>query len=492
MGNTAKVYEKTLCDIWESQDFEHMLETISGEEVEVLDIGVSNDTSGPDYKNARIRIGNLTYVGDIEIDTDYVNWKSHGHNIDNKYNKVVLHACLINKNQQPHVYTKDGRKVPTVCLQEFIKDQLVEKIEKHVPPPPQESFSKLRCSSSNDTVEHAIKLDLINDLGMERFKKKSLRVYHRLKELKFLKTEGIKEPVVKYELTPKFEITEYSHEDYQEKELWQQLLYEFLFEALGYSKNKAIMMQLAMSADVGFVKKLGMDSDLLNNIESSLFNISGLMPESAKIADLPKSEYLQHLVNKWDKIKEIYDGETYNDSQWHYQKLRPQNFPTIRIAGGSRLLKKIVHDDLIAILVKKFTEIRSLSVLINSVRSLFVIKSDGYWHDNYVFDKPANSEIKYFIGASRADEIVINVILPFMEIYFEIFGREELAKKVLKIYGMYTQRGDNRIVRDVADGLGLQDDLSKTIVSQGMIELFRSYCSKNRCLECTIGKTVFN
>ncbi|MDZ7765499.1 MAG: hypothetical protein U5K00_13915 [Melioribacteraceae bacterium] len=67
-----------------------------------------------------------------------------------------------------------------------------------------------------------------------------------------------------------------------------------------------------------------------------------------------------------------------------------------------------------------------------------------------------------------------------------------MGKKVFKLYSIYYQRTDNKIVRDVADGLNLGKLSKRTIFSQGMIELFRNYCSKEKCLECEIGKRVFN
>ena len=109
-----------------------------------------------------------------------------------------------------------------------------------------------------------------------------------------------------------------------------------------------------------------------------------------------------------------------------------------------------------------------------------------------MLDQPANGEIKYFIGASRADEIVVNVILPFFAVYFEVFGNRNVSKKILKIYGIYEQKSENQIITDVAEALKLKDLMKRTIYSQGMIELFRNFCSKNKCLECEIGKMVFN
>jgi hypothetical protein len=142
--------------------------------------------------------------------------------------------------------------------------------------------------------------------------------------------------------------------------------------------------------------------------------------------------------------------------------------------------------------VKKISEIHNLTVLINSLRSVLIIRGEGFWRNHFVFDQPANAEIKYFVGAARADEILVNVILPFFTVYFDIFGKPPLSKKILRMYQVFEQKSDNQIITDVSKGLQLEEYSKKTIYAQGMIELFRNFCSKNKCLECEIGETVFN
>ena len=111
---------------------------------------------------------------------------------------------------------------------------------------------------------------------------------------------------------------------------------------------------------------------------------------------------------------------------------------------------------------------------------------------DFVFDQPSNVELKYFIGTSRADEIITNIILPIMSIYFEIFNKNDLVKKVLKLYLNYYQKSENNLVNEVSSTLRLNDAWKRSVLYQGMIELFRTYCSREKCMECSIGKKVFN
>ncbi len=491
MKHPTNIYEKQIAEVWKSQSFQKSLQTVKGEDIQVLDIGLENEgTGGPDFKNARVRIGSLVYVGDIEIDQDYSNWKSHAHNIDEKYNKVILHASISNKFNHQYVYTKSGRRVPTICLSRFLSKESYSKLAVR-----EEKVSNnnlLKCAHNMDSVEEKIKKDFIVKLGMERFHKKCNRIYSRLKEITYLKSLKLHEPVVNYDLKQKIDEKEFTHEDYQDKEIWQQLLYELVFEALGYSKNKEIMLKLAQAIPVEFYKKLGNDREAYFRIEAALFSISGLLPDGQKLSESNNSNYLQKVRCEWENIKRVYDGEVFSEADWQYFRLRPQNFPTIRLAGGSKFIINLLYENLIESLNKKIIEIRNLNVLINSIRTMFVLKSRGYWKDHYVLGKESKESVKYFIGVSRADEIMINVILPFFAVYYQVFGKDELAKKIVKAYSIYPQKSDNKIVRDVAEGLDIKDYLKKTVLTQGLLELFRSYCSRKKCLECEIGSKIFS
>ncbi|MBU2507682.1 MAG: DUF2851 family protein [Bacteroidetes bacterium] len=494
MNNPPKIYEDKLHSAWQSQSFTKKLKTLTGDEITVLDAGSKNeDTAGPDFKNARIRIGNLIYVGDIEIDCEYEHWKLHGHNIDSKHNKVILHASLINKQNQHYVYTKDGRRVPTICLSRFLESDFHYKYSQDATVKNKlNNNCNLKCSFAADKLEYDIKRKFVSKLGIERFKKKCERVFARLKEITYLHQLSIHEPVIKYDMRSDFDNREFKPQDFKDKIIWQQLFYEMIFEALGYSKNKSIMLSLAQAVNFNVFTKLGNDGEFVERVESLLFNASGLMPD---VSNLPESEYsiyTKRLAENWENLSRIYDGQTFNEADWHFFKLRPQNFPTVRLAGGVRIIDAIIHKNLIETIIKRFEDVNNLEVLIRILRSSFVIKSDGYWRNHYIFDQPSKEGVKYFIGVSRADELVINVILPVFSVYFDIFGKEELSRKCLKIYNIYQQKSDNKIIREVAECLKTPEFLKKTMLSQGMLELFRNYCSKQRCLECEIGKIVFN
>jgi hypothetical protein len=303
---------------------------------------------------------------------------------------------------------------------------------------------------------------------------------------------GVKEPVIGYDLSQKFLEREFNPSDFQSREIWKQLLYELIFEALGYSNNKLQMLGLAKAANIQVLKKIKNDENLVDRIEAVLLKISGLAQSRNVLTNKESIEYAQRVDMLWYSFKKNYDGEILDETIWHFFRIMPQNFPTVRIAGGARILKKLFYGELINQFIKAFYEINNPKNLLDYLRSAFVIKSEGFWREHYIFDQKANTELRYFVGASRANEILVNVLLPFFAVYFQLFNKPEIVKKIHKMYSKLYQKSGNKILTEVTESLGLKEMPKLTILSQGMIELFRNYCTKNKCLECEIGKLIFD
>ena len=127
-----------------------------------------------------------------------------------------------------------------------------------------------------------------------------------------------------------------------------------------------------------------------------------------------------------------------------------------------------------------------------SLRSVLVVRGDGFWGKHYVFNQSKSEQINYFIGAARSDEILVNIMFPVLSLYFEIFDKKELSQKVLNLYLNFYHKTDNNLVSEVCATLFLKDAWRRSVLNQGMIELFRNYCSQEKCLECAIGNKIFN
>lgn len=492
MDQVPILNEALLYELWKSGELDKLLTTVDGEPVTIMERGhLDTSYAGPDFKDAKVKIGKFLYTGDIEIDYNHKDWINHGHNLDSKYNSVVLHVCMINKKRSRYVYNREGRRINTVCLSDFLKaDQishLVEKTERE----PNEN-KRLKCTDLIGMVSEAEKIEYLSALGINRFQKKCSRMYERLKELAYVKEHNINEPVINYELPPSFYHREFNYQDFQCKEIWQQLLYENIFEALGYIKNKNIMVKLARSANIDFICRIldEKDSNLL--ILGSLLKISGLVPDLSKVKDESSLEYVKGIEEIWKGMKDKYDGSYFNKSDWHFFRSRPQNFPTIRIAGGSVLLNNLIRKNLIERLTKYFLRINQDKALIKAIKSLLIVKAQGFWANHYGFEASKEEALKYFVGGLRADDIIINVIFPFMAVFGEVYGNEAIAKRALKLYTSYVQTENISIITHITKSLDINKNSQKSLISQGMIELYVNYCSKDACLDCKIGAKVFN
>lgn len=480
-------------EIWKENKFVKNLTTEDQQKIEIVDPGTHNkDSSGPDFTNARIKFGNITYLGDIEIDTWHSDWKTHGHSFDKKYNKVILHVIISKDKYQPFVFSNDGRKIHSVCILDFIDENIHSAILNAVESEKKNRVFNMPCLGRTDSVHKKEKLDFLFELGVERFNKKSKRLLERLKELLYLKEMNIREPVLKYDFSEDYYNKKYKPSDFSDIQIWEQLIYEMIFEALGYSRNKEIMLRLAKSVNVSFLNNFRLNENFEEIIECALFNVSGLFPNSSKFREEATAEYVRRSVELWNLICDKYDGKTYQKEDWNFFKHRPQNFPTIRLGGGALLICHILKNGIFKNLTEIFKEEKKEKEVTVILRNLIITEGRGYWASHHNFDKLSREKLNYFIGISRADDIIVNVLFPVLYLYFDIFNDVESARRLKHNYINYTQHGTNRLVEQVESTLGLAKASRRSINSQAMIELFRNYCVKERCLECSIGKKIFN
>ncbi len=162
MKTNPQIPEELICKIWEEKRFDSSLNTADGTSIEILDCGVRNtDEAGPDYQHARIRIGNITFTGDVEIDTFHSDWKAHGHNLNQRYNKIILHVVLSNDSSYPFVVTQNGRKVPTLGLNQFLTSSIKQNLQQDLSKIKSEDEIKMPCAQLNHKIERREKLNFL-------------------------------------------------------------------------------------------------------------------------------------------------------------------------------------------------------------------------------------------------------------------------------------------------------------------------------------------
>ncbi len=444
--------ESFISRIWLNEDYYDRLFTTDGSEIRIINFGIPNSDSGADYKDATIKIDNVIYSGDIEIHQYYKDWDIHKHKSDPKYNKVILQVVFWEDEDNTESRSDSKRVIPTVILSKFLKNSIHE-IWKEIINNPSPKF-KLPCYNDNQIVTNELKKDWLNDVGMTRLVYRSERIKQRLSYL---------ENDLHYSL---------------KKDAWEKVLLEFTFEALGFSKNKSQFLSLSKIIDIRKIKKISRE---LVDYDSILFGSAGFLSAEAN------DDYNSGLTGKWRELQLKLKLETMHKSEWHFFRLRPQNFATLRIAYASAFLFEIVNADLLKRTVFCFKN--SKNVLKDISELLLNIQFSDYWKHHYDFGKKSKNE-NPVIGKSRANDIIINVIIPLMYLYSKTFKDEELFIKVKKVYKTSKDKSDNSILKVMKTQLSFSPQ--NICESQGLIHLHNFYCVKGNCGECKIGEKVFD
>lgn len=444
------INESFISRIWETPSYyESILLTTENKVVEILDYGEKNSDAGPDFKDAQIRVDGILYSGDIEIHCDFKGWKQHNHKGDNKYNRVVLQVVFWDEDDEekkdiPKV--RKSRNIPTVILSKFLK-QSIHTIWKDIINNPSPKF-KLPCFPKVQEIETEIKLDVIRDFGLKRLKYKTIRLRNRLDDF---------------------------HENRNKKFTWEIMLFEFICEALGYSKNKAQFLKLARSLHCE-----EFENDKLF-IDAVLFGAAGFLHDLRY-----KDEYISLLKVIWNEVKNVKFPEALDKSEWNFFRLRPSNFPTVRLAYASALLHKILYEEFLKQIIFIFN---NEAKVYNKLVDLFLnVEISDYWKNHYNFGKETKSKTKY-IGKERINDLLTNVIIPLVYLYTIEFEIKDTKAKVLEFYANLKCINSNEITRIMETQLNVNP---KTVSEeQGLIHLHNFYCIKGKCYECGIGEKLF-
>ena len=219
----------------------------------------------------------------------------------------------------------------------------------------------------------------------------------------------------------------------------------------------------------------------INQIEAYLFGVAGFL-ENLKYKD----EYIEILKIEWKSIRELYNPVIMNKSEWNFFRLRPQNFPTLRLAYDSALCYELVYNDLFKRIVLCFEKSKNI---ISDLTGIFAeLKISDYWTKYYNFGK-LRSLSTGSIGESRVKEIIVNVIIPLLYLYSNIFEKSEFKEKILNVYFNSKGYNKNEITRVMESQMFY---LIKTISeSQGIIHLHNFFCVREKCKECSIWTELY-
>ncbi len=420
--------ESFLHYVWQFQYFnKKALTTTQGEKIEILRPGVHNTDAGPDFSNAKIRIGVMSWAGDVEIHINSSEWEQHGHHRDRAYDSVILHVVWA--DDKP-VVLEDGSPLPTLVLKARIDPQLLVRYRKLMGT----SFV-IPCARSFTRIPTAIKMSMTDRVLVERLEQKSQFVHELLK---------------------------LNNND------WQETTYQLLAKNFGFKINSGPFYQLAKSVPF---RILGKHADQPKQVEAILFGQAGFLDEAVKDSYHKLLRREHKMLSAKYKLQHL----KLDASQWKFLRMRPANFPTIRLSQFCALICEEKN------LFSKIIELSNY----RSAFELLETSQSEYWQSHYSFRKNERADIIQ-MGSTSIDNVIINTVTPLLVAY----GRHrddpsflERAQAILEA----VPAENNRILRSWST-LGL--DVKNAFTSQALIQLFNSYCVPRRCLECAIGASL--
>jgi hypothetical protein len=414
--------EDFLYYIWQYKNYKHSLKTIDGRDVKVLSVGERNYGSGPDFSAAKVEIDNTIWCGNIEMHIKSSDWIKHGHDKDEAYDSVILHFVYENDMD---IITIGGNMLDVVEIKGNIKESQYVKYKELLG-----SRNWISCSNQINKVQDIILYSWLDRLLIERLERK---------------TEEIEQSLI------------------INNNNWEQTFYIYLARSFGFNTNSDAFEQLASLTPIDVLARY---KDSIFQIEALLFGQSSLI--SAKLND----EYSKELIAEYNFLKTKHKLQSVFSYQWKFLRMRPVNFPSIRIAQFAQLIHKSSH---------LFSSVISAYKL-EDLSSFFDVETSEYWRDHYVFGKKTKSRKKAF-GKSSFDLILINTIVPFLFVYANHQGDDALKQRAL-MFLQHTKPESNSIVKAYTKEGVIAHNAAQ---SQALLELKNNYCKYQKCLQCAIG-----
>jgi len=414
--------------VWKFRLFDRAgLVTTEGDEIEVFSAGIHNSDSGPDFQTARIRIGETVWAGNVEVHIASSDWKRHGHTTDDAYNNVILH--VVYRDDEP-LTLANGRRVPTLELQNRIPDELYGRYHRLI----FGNQNVIPCEANIASVDGLTMQNWLTRVLVERLEKRSAAIIDRLN---------------------------------LNRGDWEETFYQFLAANFGFKTNAMPFELLARSLPQVTLAK---NKNNPLQIEALIFGQAGFL--SAEFKD----EYPLKLKGEYGFLRKKYQLTPIENHLWKFMRLRPQNFPTIRLAQFAAL---VVHSNHLFSKVLEISDVKELRKLFSE------ITVNSYWETHYRFDVESPSSSKN-MGPASVDILLLNAVALFLFSYGKHNQNQHYINRCLKLLE-HLPREENKIIADFVT-LGVKIDTA--FESQALLELKNNYCNYKKCLQCGVGNKI--
>ncbi|MCQ2384422.1 MAG: DUF2851 family protein [Paludibacteraceae bacterium] len=410
--------ERLMHYLWFGRHFAPQLTTTTGKTVEVLSTGLPNTHAGPDVFNAMVKIGGLVWAGNVEFHVSASDWWRHRHHHDHAYDSVILHVVL---HDDDTVRTAMGLEVEQMILPYSPQQEAHFTAMSNEP-------TTLRCGEHLRQLDHCRLTIALEQLMVRRLERKTADIDRLLG---------------------------------QTMNDWDEVFYVMLMRNFGFSTNADAFEALARSLPLKTILKHRDDIEML---EAFLFGQASMLHE-------PQDDYSRQLRRNYDFLRTKFSLVAVEASRFKHLRMRPGNFPEIRLAQMAQLLH--AHDRLFSALLGA-PDLKALYRLLDTTVS-------PYWLTHYRFGAESVSRNKR-LSKTSMDNIVINTIVPFLICYGRHTRQEQLCERALEL--LTTLPAEKNSVVERFATLGIQPEHAGH--SQALIELYRSCCEAGDCCRCPV------
>jgi hypothetical protein len=413
-----KMNEKLLQFVWQHRYFDQSdLCTTNNEQIFVIHPGTHNTNQGPDFSGARIRVGETEWAGNVELHVQTIDWIRHGHQYDKQYQNVILHVVW---EHSEHI----DLGIPVLELQgrvpAYLKKQVLDWMNNQVLIP---CIQELR--SSGIQPDKNWKMLLIR----ERLSRKSAQIIDQLIQLK-------------------------GH--------WEEVFWWLIARNFGVTVNADAFEEMARSLPLTLISR---HKNQIQQIEALLLGQCGLLHE--KFSD----PYVRLLQKEYQFLRDKYKLRPIK-TPVQFLRMRPGNFPTVRLAQLAMLIHESVH------LFSKIKELERAS----QVEHLLSVTANDFWHYHYRLAN-ASAFCEKTLGKKMIQNLIINTVVPALFAYGMFNKDDRYVKKALS-WLTETDPEKNSIINIFQiEGIRIENAAD----TQALLELKKNYCDKRRCLECELG-----
>ena len=412
--------------LWKLKKFETLnLQTTKGEQVVIQNVGTHNYHTGPDFFNAQLIIAGQLWAGNVEIHIKSSDWYVHNHEVDPNYDNVILHVVW--EHDTP-VFRKDNSEIPTIQLKNYVSQVALNNYAKLF----NSKLTWINCENTIANVNPFIVTNWLERLFFERLESKAKAIEAILKA---------------------------------SNNNWEAVLFKLLAKNFGLKVNGDAFFSLANSFDFSVVRK---QQSNLQSLEALFFGQANMLED-----DIQEAYYIA-LQKDYAFLKQKFKIDNTSVSPFQFFRLRPPNFPTIRLSQLANvyhmhhnLFSKVIASDNVADIYK-----------------LFSVSTSPFWESHYTFDKVSSARKKH-ITKSFVDLLLINTIIPLKFCYAKQQGKS-IEEEIVNL--MQQLKPEKNGIVDKFASLKVVSE--SALESQAIIQLKNLYCDKNRCLKCAIGNTI--